>query len=103
MARRDRARPTAPLLELDDVDAGYGPFRALFGVSFAVRPGSVLALLGSNGAGKTTIARVCSGLVAPTSGQGALRRRATSPAAARTSSRGSASCTRPRAGRCSRR
>lgn len=57
-----------PLLALDDVDAGYGPFRAIFGVSFAIFPGRVLALLGSNGAGKTTIARVCSGLVTPTRG-----------------------------------
>ena len=57
------------LLELDDVDAGYGPFRALFGISFSVEPGRVLALLGSNGAGKTTVARVCSGLVAPTRGR----------------------------------
>jgi branched-chain amino acid transport system ATP-binding protein len=63
------AQPVAvPLLELCAVDAGYGPFRAIFGVSFAIEPGRVLALLGSNGAGKTTIARVCSGLVAPTSG-----------------------------------
>jgi branched-chain amino acid transport system ATP-binding protein len=64
--------PTAPattaLIELDGVDAGYGPFRALFDVSFALEPGKVLALLGSNGAGKTTIARVCSGLVVPTKG-----------------------------------
>jgi branched-chain amino acid transport system ATP-binding protein len=59
----------APLLELRDVDSGYGPFRALFGVSFSLARGSVLALLGSNGAGKTTVARVCSGLIAPTSGQ----------------------------------
>jgi branched-chain amino acid transport system ATP-binding protein len=59
----------APLLELRDVHAGYGPFRALFGVSFAVAPGEVLALLGSNGAGKTTIARVCSGLLTPTQGK----------------------------------
>jgi branched-chain amino acid transport system ATP-binding protein len=59
----------APLLELRDVDAGYGPFRAVFGVSFSLLPGRVLALLGSNGAGKTTVARVCSGLVAPTRGQ----------------------------------
>lgn len=59
---------TAPLLELDHVDAGYGPFRALFDVSFAVEEGRALALLGSNGAGKTTVARVCSGLVAPTAG-----------------------------------
>jgi branched-chain amino acid transport system ATP-binding protein len=58
----------APLLELCDVDAGYGPFRAIFGVSLAIRPGEVLALLGSNGAGKTTVARVCSGLVKPTAG-----------------------------------
>lgn len=58
-----------PLLELRDVYAGYGPFRALFGVSLQVREGSVLALLGSNGAGKTTVARVCSGLVKPASGR----------------------------------
>ena len=58
-----------PLLELQDVDAAYGPFRAIFGVSFALYPGRVLALLGSNGAGKTTIARVCSGLLTPTAGK----------------------------------
>jgi branched-chain amino acid transport system ATP-binding protein len=58
----------APLLQLVQVDSGYGAFRALFGVSFSLAPGSVLALLGSNGSGKTTIARVCSGLIAPTKG-----------------------------------
>src|ERR1700722_11390584 len=58
----------APLLELRDVDAGYGPFRAIFGVSLSVPQGNALALLGSNGAGKTTIARVCSGLITPTRG-----------------------------------
>jgi branched-chain amino acid transport system ATP-binding protein len=57
-----------PLLELRDVDAGYGPFRSLFGVSFAIQPHSVMALLGSNGSGKTTVVRVCSGLIRPTSG-----------------------------------
>ncbi len=56
------------LLELDAVDAGYGPFRALFGVSLAIEPGGVVALLGANGAGTTTVARVASGLVAPTAG-----------------------------------
>jgi branched-chain amino acid transport system ATP-binding protein len=59
----------APLMELRGVEAGYGPFRALFGVSLAIAPGKVVALLGSNGAGKTTIARVCSGLIQPTEGQ----------------------------------
>ncbi|MDQ3147167.1 MAG: ABC transporter ATP-binding protein [Actinomycetota bacterium] len=60
---------SSPLLALEGVSAGYGPFRALFDVSLAVRERSVTALLGSNGAGKTTVARVCSGLVAPTSGR----------------------------------
>jgi len=59
----------APLLELRDVQASYGPFRALFGVSLAVRPGSVTALLGANGAGKTTVARVATGLIRPTAGE----------------------------------
>jgi branched-chain amino acid transport system ATP-binding protein len=58
----------APLLELRNVDAGYGPFKALFDVSFSVARGRVLTLLGSNGSGKTTIARVSSGLVEPTAG-----------------------------------
>lgn len=55
-------------LELRHVDAGYGVFRALFGVSLTVQPGEAVALVGTNGAGKTTIARVASGLIAPTSG-----------------------------------
>lgn len=59
----------APLLELRNVSAGYGPFRAIFDVSLELAEGKVLALLGSNGAGKTTIARVCSGLIRPTSGE----------------------------------
>jgi branched-chain amino acid transport system ATP-binding protein len=59
---------TTPLLELRDVDAAYGPFRALFGVSFSVAEGEVVALLGANGSGKTTVARVCSGLLHPTAG-----------------------------------
>lgn len=57
-----------PLLELRDVEAGYGPFKALFGINFSVARGRVLTLLGSNGSGKTTIARVCSGLVEPSAG-----------------------------------
>jgi branched-chain amino acid transport system ATP-binding protein len=57
-----------PALELRDVSAEYGPFRALFGVSLTVEPGEAVALVGSNGAGKTTVARVASGLVKPTGG-----------------------------------
>jgi branched-chain amino acid transport system ATP-binding protein len=57
-----------PVLELQDVSAAYGPFRALFGVTLTVGPGEALALVGSNGAGKTTVARIASGLVAPSVG-----------------------------------
>jgi branched-chain amino acid transport system ATP-binding protein len=56
------------LLKLDNVVAYYGDFQALFGVSFEVRPNEVLALLGGNGAGKTTCLRVVSGLLRPRSG-----------------------------------
>lgn len=59
----------APLLEFRSVDAAYGPFRALFGVSLTVQAGAVTALLGANGAGKTTVARVATGLVRPTAGE----------------------------------
>ena len=57
-----------PLLQLKDVVAFYGDFQALFGVSFEVRPNEVLAILGGNGAGKTTCLRVISGLLRPRSG-----------------------------------
>jgi branched-chain amino acid transport system ATP-binding protein len=59
------------ILELDGVSAGYGPFRAVFDVSLAVQPGEAVALLGANGVGKTTVARLATGLVVPT--QGAVR------------------------------
>jgi len=56
------------VLELQGVEAGYGPFRALFDLDLTVAPGEAIALLGANGAGKTTVARVASGLVAPSAG-----------------------------------
>jgi branched-chain amino acid transport system ATP-binding protein len=60
--------PQTAALELRDVSAGYGPFRALFGVSLTLDPAHALALIGPNGAGKTTLSRVVSGLVRPTEG-----------------------------------
>jgi branched-chain amino acid transport system ATP-binding protein len=58
-----------PALEVDGISAAYGPYRALFDVSFTVPAGSITALLGSNGAGKSTVARVVSGLVPSTEGR----------------------------------
>jgi branched-chain amino acid transport system ATP-binding protein len=50
------------LLELEDVTAFYGDLQALFGVSLRVAKGEIVALIGANGAGKTTILRVISGM-----------------------------------------
>jgi branched-chain amino acid transport system ATP-binding protein len=52
-----------PLLELENVEASYGSIRALHGVSITVEDGQVVAVLGANGAGKSTTLRAISGLV----------------------------------------
>jgi branched-chain amino acid transport system ATP-binding protein len=54
------------LLELDSVEARYGPVQALRGVSLTVGEGEVVAVLGANGAGKTTTLRAISGTVSRT-------------------------------------
>ncbi|MEX1007455.1 MAG: ATP-binding protein [Acidimicrobiia bacterium] len=57
-----------PLLQLANIDFSYGPVQVLFGVDFEVRKGETLALLGTNGAGKSTALRVISGLAVPERG-----------------------------------
>ena len=52
-----------PLLELDGVDARYGGVQALHGVSLKVEDGESVAILGANGAGKTSTLRAISGTV----------------------------------------
>ncbi|MCU1644353.1 MAG: ABC-type branched-chain amino acid transport system ATPase component-like protein [Nocardia sp.] len=59
---------SAALLRLDGIVAGYGDTTVLRGVDLAVPAGSVVALLGANGAGKSTICGVLAGTVRPTSG-----------------------------------
>jgi branched-chain amino acid transport system ATP-binding protein len=56
------------MLELRSVDAGYGTFQALFGVSLEVKAGEAVGVIGPNGAGKTTLMRVISGLIRPRAG-----------------------------------
>ncbi len=57
------------MLEVVDLQAGYGDIQALFGVSFTVRERSIMAILGPNGAGKSTILRAISGLLRPSAGE----------------------------------
>ena len=59
---------SAPNLELENTAKAYDGLRVLHDVSFAVSPGEVVALVGHNGAGKTTIMKLLLGLIRPTSG-----------------------------------
>ncbi|MBX3314204.1 MAG: MFS transporter [Actinobacteria bacterium] len=68
-ARRREADPEqVPALQVHGVDFSYGSVQVLFDVGFEVRRGEVLALLGTNGAGKSTILRVVAGLGVPARG-----------------------------------
>lgn len=57
-----------PVLQVRNVDASYGTLQVLFDVSFEVKKGECLALLGTNGAGKSTILKSISGLLNPDRG-----------------------------------
>ncbi|MGG5807956.1 ABC transporter ATP-binding protein [Falsiroseomonas sp. CW058] len=61
------------LLEVEGLAAGYGPAQVLFGIDLALAPGEVLALLGRNGAGKSTTLKAIIGLVPPRGGRVRLR------------------------------
>lgn len=58
----------APLLEVGNITAYYGDLQALFDISLQVNAGEIVTLIGANGAGKTTILRVISGMKPPASG-----------------------------------
>lgn len=62
------SEPGQTLLEIRDVTVHYGRIEALHGVSLVVREGELVTLLGSNGAGKTTMMRAISGLHPVSSG-----------------------------------
>ena len=57
------------MLEIHDIEVFYGMIHAIKGVSFQVNEGEVIALIGANGAGKTTILHSITGLIAPKKGQ----------------------------------
>jgi len=58
-----------PLLRLANVESAYGPVKAIRGVSLQVSSGMIVAVLGSNGAGKSTILKTISGMVEPSRGK----------------------------------
>jgi ABC-type branched-subunit amino acid transport system ATPase component/ABC-type branched-subunit amino acid transport system permease subunit len=66
---RDSAAPSNALLRLEQINVSYGAVRVLFDVDLEVKQGEVVALLGTNGAGKSTVLRAISGLTAPSSGR----------------------------------
>lgn len=68
-----RDRTTGAALAVEHVQAFYGESQALFGVSLDVRPGEVVALLGRNGAGKSTTLKSIMGFVPPSAGRVWLR------------------------------
>lgn len=57
------------MLEVRNVHAGYGQTQVLFGIDLQVHRGEVVAIIGSNGVGKTTLLGTIAGLVKPTEGQ----------------------------------
>jgi len=60
--------PDTPLLALANVESVYGPIKAIRGVSLTVAKGRIVTVLGSNGAGKTTILKTVSGILDPRKG-----------------------------------
>ena len=56
------------MLKIDGVSSGYGRVKVLRGISMEVRKGQIVALLGGNGTGKSTLLKTVSGLLAPTAG-----------------------------------
>lgn len=56
------------MLEVDQIDVFYGDLQVLWGVSFEVRDGEILVLVGANGAGKSTTLKTISGILQPKKG-----------------------------------
>jgi branched-chain amino acid transport system ATP-binding protein len=69
MPLQERVSRRQPMLEISNLIVDYGPVRALHGISLRVPDGKLICVIGSNGAGKTTMLRSISGLLKPVSGE----------------------------------
>ena len=67
-----------PAIAVEGVTKTFGAIQAVDNASFSVQSGAVHALLGENGAGKSTVVKLLSGLIAPTAGASTVRRPSTS-------------------------
>jgi branched-chain amino acid transport system ATP-binding protein len=77
-ARMLEARDAGAMLEVERLRVAYAAVEAVHGISFSVRRGEVVALIGANGAGKTSTLAAISGLVRPSGGRVTLEGRALS-------------------------
>jgi branched-chain amino acid transport system ATP-binding protein len=69
MAMAELQMAEVPILELENITAGYGEIQVLWGIDMRLCAGEITALIGSNGAGKTTLMRALSGLISVRSGK----------------------------------
>ena len=97
----DEEQGGGPLLVASSISKVFGGLVAVDDVDFAVPRKAIVSLIGPNGAGKTTFFNCLTGLYRPTTGQGHLRREATSRPSGRTSSPRPGSRGRSRTSSCS--
>ncbi|HXF07981.1 MAG TPA: ATP-binding cassette domain-containing protein [Candidatus Acidoferrales bacterium] len=64
--------PDKPVIEAKNLVRDFGAFRAVDHVTFDVRPGEIFGLLGANGAGKTTVIKMLTGILRPSEGAGSV-------------------------------
>ena len=88
-----KPEPQAPLLRIENLTVHYGAAQALFGIDLAVGQGETVALVGANGAGKTSLLKAIMGLVLPSGGRIIFNGAdVTGSSAARMAARGVALC-----------
>jgi len=68
MERHSQEMSQDALLKISNIDAFYGTFQALWDVSLVVKPGEIVALIGSNASGKSTLINTISGVIHPAQG-----------------------------------